>query len=206
MRTREGVLRDAKAGIARRARDSRVAAGVHPDVGGRERRIAGVAGRVEGPAVRPAAAEAFQPNAYIRIDPNDTVTIWSAQPDMGEGTKTSLPMLLVEELDADWSRVRIENAPLDGQKYGGQGVGGSDAIRSDWDRLRRLRRDGASPARARRRGSSGRVPERECETERGVVRHAASRRQARYGDLAATAAALTVPAERAAEGSGRAIG
>ena len=49
----------------------------------------------------------------MRIDPDDTVTIWSRNPDMGEGVKTSLSMIIVEELDADWARVRIENAPLD---------------------------------------------------------------------------------------------
>ena len=69
--------------------------------------------------------------------------IWSAQPEMGEGTKTSLPMLIAEELDADWTKVRIDDAPLD-RKYGGQGVGGSDAIRSDWDSC-----DASAPRRGR---------------------------------------------------------
>ena len=77
------------------------------------------------------------PIHYVQIDPDDRVLIWSAQPEMGEGTKTSLPMLVAEELDADWTKVRIDDAPLD-RKYGGQGVGGSDAIRSDWDALRRV--------------------------------------------------------------------
>ena len=49
----------------------------------------------------------------MRIDPDDTVTIWSRNPDMGEGVKTSLSMIIADELDADWARVRIENAPLD---------------------------------------------------------------------------------------------
>lgn len=131
---------------------------------------------------------AFQPNAYIRIDPDDTVTIWSAQPDMGEGTKTSLPMLLVEELDVDWNRVRIELAPLDA-KYGGQGVGGSDAIRYDWDRLRNF---GAMARLLLVRAAAARwnVAESECETALGVVQHRASRREARYGELTTAAAAL----------------
>ncbi len=140
------------------------------------------------------ATGAFQPNAYIRIDRDDTITIWSAQPDMGEGTKTSLPMLLVEELDADWTRVRIELAPLDGQKYGGQGVGGSDAIRYDWDRLRVL----GATARlllVRAAAEQWRVAESECETARSVVRHPGSGRQLRYGDVASAAAALPVPKE-----------
>ena len=53
------------------------------------------------------------PTDYIQIDPDDRVLIWSAQPEMGEGTKTSLPMLVAEELDADWTQVRIDDAPLD---------------------------------------------------------------------------------------------
>src|SRR5688572_8788894 len=69
------------------------------------------------------------PTDYIQIDPDDRVLIWSAQPEMGEGTKTSLPIIVADELDADWMLVRIDDASLDA-KYGGQGVGGSDAIRS----------------------------------------------------------------------------
>src|SRR6185436_10005819 len=80
---------------------------------------------------------AFQPNAFIRIEADDTVTIWCREADMGEGVKTSLAMIIAEELDAAWPRVRVENAPLDRQKYGPQGVGGSDAMISAWDDHRR---------------------------------------------------------------------
>ena len=59
-------------------------------------------------AVARGANASFQPNAFIRVDPDDTVTIWSRNPDMGEGVKTALSMIIVEELDADWRRVRIE--------------------------------------------------------------------------------------------------
>ena len=141
-----------------------------------------------------SATGAFHPHAYIRIEPNDLVTVWCAQPDMGEGTRTSLTMLLVEELDADWDRVRIENAPLDTQRYGGQGVGGSDAIRSDWDRLRQF----GAVARlllVRAAAAQWGVAEFECETARGIVRHPPSGRQARYGELATRAASLPVPQE-----------
>ena len=71
------------------------------------------------------------PASFHRLHPNRSRRprlIWSAQPEMGEGTKTSLPMLIAEELDADWSLVRVDDAPLD-PKYGGQGVGA--AMRSD---------------------------------------------------------------------------
>jgi len=131
------------------------------------------------------------PTDYIQIDPDDRVLIWSAQPEMGEGTKTSLPMMVADELDADWTRVRIDDASLD-RKYGGQGVGGSDAIRSDWDRLRRV----GATARALlvvAAAAEWGVPAAECDTAAHVVRHATSKREARYGALAARAATLTVP-------------
>ena len=131
------------------------------------------------------------PTEYIQIDPDDRILIWSAQPEMGEGTKTSLPMLVAEELDADWNLVRVDDAPLDA-RYGGQGVGGSDAIRSDWDRLRRV----GATARALLIASAAaewNVPAVECETGVHSVRHAASNRESRYGRLAARAATLQVP-------------
>ncbi len=131
------------------------------------------------------------PSDYIQIDPDDRVLIWSAQPEMGEGTRTSLPLIVAEELDADWTRVRIDDAPLD-RRYGGQGVGGSDAIRSDWDNMRRI----GATARAlliAAAAAEWNVPASECETTAHAVRHPASRREARYGSLAAKAATLTVP-------------
>jgi isoquinoline 1-oxidoreductase beta subunit len=131
------------------------------------------------------------PTNYVQIDPDDGVLVWSAQPEMGEGTRTSLPMLVAEELDADWTKVRIDDAPLDA-KYGGQGVGGSDAIRSDWDRLRRV----GATARAllvAAAAAEWKVSATDCETAAHVVRHPASGREARYGSLAARAATLTVP-------------
>lgn len=191
MRTREDVLRDSKTGI--------IADGSLRPSRREFIQVSLLAGGALLVSWGPASAQskgAFQPNAYIRIDPDDTVTIWSAQPDMGEGTKTSLPMLLVEELDVDWQRVRIEMAPLD-QKYGGQGVGGSDAIRYDWDRLRNF----GATARlllVRAAAATWNVPESECETTQGVVHHRASKREARYGELTSAAADLPVPKEPAA--------
>jgi isoquinoline 1-oxidoreductase subunit beta len=131
------------------------------------------------------------PSEYIQIDPDDGVLIWSAQPEMGEGTKTSLAMIVTEELDADWTRVRVNDAPMD-PKYGGQGVGGSDAIRSDWDRLRRV---GATARLLLINAAAAEwgVPAKDCETGVHVVRHPASKREHRFGALAARAATLTVP-------------
>src|SRR5687768_1049024 len=156
MRSRRDVLRDAKIGIIEELIDEPRGSSPQdpsPHVGqlhGRRHFITVsvaatggllVAMRTElfGAPMQMAAptGPAGFPTDYIQIDPDDRVLIWSAQPEMGEGTKTSLPMLIAEELDADWNLVRVDDAPLD-PKYGGQGVGGSDAIRSDWDRLRRI--------------------------------------------------------------------
>src|SRR5262245_37797421 len=150
-----------------------------------------VAMRMEPLSAQTQAATAAFPSHYIQIDPDDRVVIWCAQPEMGEGTKTSLPMLVADELDADWSLVRVEFSTTDA-KYGGQGVGGSDAIRSDWDNLRQV----GATARAllvAAAAAQWSVPARECSTSAHTIRHEGSNREARYGSLAARAAALTVP-------------
>ena len=200
MRSRRDVLRDAKKGIiedsflsrtrrSRRTRRSFITVSLAA-TGGLlvAMRSEPIGAEMQMPA--PTGPLAF-PIHYVQIDPDDRVLIWSAQPEMGEGTKTSLPMLIAEELDADWTKVRIDDAPLD-RKYGGQGVGGSDAIRSDWDALRRI----GATARAclvAAAAADWNVPASECDTSAHTVRHANSGRDARYGSLAARAATLTVP-------------
>ncbi|MGE0814640.1 MAG: molybdopterin cofactor-binding domain-containing protein [Vicinamibacterales bacterium] len=140
-----------------------------------------------------AGAAAGFPTAYVQIDPDGRVRLWSAQPEMGEGTKTSLQMIVAEELDADWTRVVVDDAGLDPERYGGQGVGGSDAIRSDWDTLRRI----GATARAllvQAAAEAWGVEAATCTTAPHNVRHPASGRDAAYGALAARAATLRVPA------------
>jgi isoquinoline 1-oxidoreductase beta subunit len=134
----------------------------------------------------------FQPDAFVRLDPDGTVTLWSKNPDMGEGVKTSMPMIVADELDADWSRIRVVQAELDQHAYGGQGSGGSWGIMSDWDRLRQagaLARELLLTAAAARWN----VDRTTCETDRGRVVHPASGRTLGYGELAAAAARLPVP-------------
>lgn len=198
MRSRRDVLRDAKTGIVE---DAGTPKGNSPAEAGRRRFITvslaatggllvAMRSNVFGTQMQTPAGPATFPTDYIQIDPDDRVSIWSAQPEMGEGTKTSLPMLIAEELDADWTKVRIDDAPLD-RKYGGQGVGGSDAIRSDWDELRRV----GATARALLIASAAaqwNVPASECDTAAHVVRHPASGRELRFGALAARAATLSV--------------
>lgn len=148
-------------------------------------------GRPSLTAARQASANHFAPNAFIRIDPDDVVTIWSRNPEMGEGVKTTLPMLIADELDADWARVRIEDAPLDA-RFGPQGVGGSDAVTSAWDDHRAA----GAAARAMLIAAAAAlwaVPAEALSTRDGVVSHSASGRRATYGSLAAQASRLPVP-------------
>lgn len=206
MRTREDVLSDAKIGIVEDPcvtisrglnRRSFITVGLAATGG----LVVAMRADASGAQAGVANAAAPFPSHYLQIDPDDRVLIWSAQPEMGEGTKTSLPMLIAEELDADWRLVRIDDAPLDA-KYGGQGVGGSDAIRSDWDRLRRI----GATARALLIASAAaewNVPAGECVASTHAVRHPASNRQARFGALAAGAATLTVPREVTLKDSSR---
>jgi isoquinoline 1-oxidoreductase subunit beta len=133
----------------------------------------------------------FAPNAYIEIHPNGDIHLWVARSEMGQGPRTSLAMILAEELDADWSRVKIEQADLN-SKYGDQTTGGSLSIRSSWDPLRQA----GATARAMlvtAAANTWNVPATECTTRNSAVLHAKSKRQLAYGPLAAKAAALPVP-------------
>src|SRR4051812_23800681 len=136
---------------------------------------------------------AFAPNAYLSIDGSGLVTLVAPNPEIGQGVKTAIPMLLAEELDVDWEKVVITQAALDAKAYGNQVAGGSGAIRS---RFEPLRKAGAT-ARAMLVAAAAqewKVPPEECSTENGFVLHKASGKKAGYGELASKAAALPVPA------------
>ncbi len=128
---------------------------------------------------------------FIRIDPSGVCTIITPKPDIGQGVRTSLSMLVAEELEVDWEAVRIEQAPPDGA-FGGQGVGGSGSIRQGWTPLRTAGATARTMLIAEAAESWG-VPASECEARVGVVHHPPSGRELSYGDLAAGAGSRPVP-------------
>ncbi|CAN5344208.1 xanthine dehydrogenase family protein molybdopterin-binding subunit [soil metagenome] len=130
-------------------------------------------------------------NTFVTIGSDGVVTIISKNPEVGQGIKTSFPMIIAEELDVDWSQIRTVQAPLDAV-YGQQLVGGSFAIPTHWDQLRRVGATGRAML-INAAAKDWNVPAAECATASGTVLHRASNRKATYGALAAKAAALIPP-------------
>lgn len=144
-------------------------------------------------ASSPAGEKSLEPNAFVRIDPDGTVTVTISKPDMGQGVRTSLAMLVAEELDADWKQVKVVQAMADPDKYGGQVVGGSSSVRSMYGNMRRM----GAAARAmlvQAAASQWKVEATACKTQNGFVISPGGEKLA-YGKLAPVAAELSVPNE-----------
>ncbi|HEX3323149.1 MAG TPA: xanthine dehydrogenase family protein molybdopterin-binding subunit [Terriglobales bacterium] len=144
-------------------------------------------------ARRSGVGEAFSPNAYLKITPDNKITVVVARSEMGQGVRTALPMILAEELDADWKTIRIEQAGAS-TLFGDQSTGGSASVRTTWDPMRKA---GATAremliSAAALQWSVGRDT---CKAENGAVIHTPTNRKATYGELASKAATLAVPTD-----------
>ena len=134
----------------------------------------------------------FAPNAFLRISPDGSILIYSKNPEIGQGIKTAFPMIVAEELDADWSDVVVEQSEINQALYGRQAAGGSRSIPSSWDELRRAGATARSmlvAAAAREWGVSA----SDCTTAMSAVVHPHDGSRLGYGELANKAAALPVP-------------
>jgi isoquinoline 1-oxidoreductase subunit beta len=146
-----------------------------------------------------AQTRVFAPNVWIRIAPDDTVTIMITQLEMGQGIMTGLPMMIAEELDADWAKVKLEwvgadRAYANPAMRGAQATTASQSVRGFWKPMR----EAGAAARLMLRTAAAQtwgVPETSLATEKSVVIHAASGRRLRYGELVEKAATLPVPAQ-----------
>ena len=160
--------------------------------------MAAAAAGKSGVVVAPAGS--FEPNAFLRIGADNSVTVMSKHLEMGQGTYTGLATILADELDADWKNVRVEGAPADAKRYNNtfwgptQGTGGSTAMANSWDQMRQAGAAGRAMlvSAAAKRWQVGAA---EIVVRDSVVSHAGSGRKASFGELALAAANETVPAE-----------
>jgi isoquinoline 1-oxidoreductase beta subunit len=136
---------------------------------------------------------AFSPNAYLRITPDNKITVLVPRSEMGQGVRTSLPMILAEELEADWKQISIEQVGAS-TLYGDQTTGGSASVRTTWDPMRKAgaaAREMLISAAALEWG----MPRSACKAENGTILRTGSNTSLSYGALASKAATLPIPSD-----------
>jgi isoquinoline 1-oxidoreductase beta subunit len=143
------------------------------------------------PVVAPTSDDLFEPNAYISIS-SEGIVIYAQNPEIGQGVKTSLPMIVAEELDARWEDVTVVQSEIDAARYDRQGAGGSRSIPTRWTALRQA---GAAARQMLVAAAAARweVDTSECETRDSLVIHTPTGRQFNYLELAGEAADVAVP-------------
>ena len=136
--------------------------------------------------------EWFEINGYLKIGDNGMVTIMSPNPEIGQNVKTSMPMIIAEELDTDWNNVIVEQAPLNTDLFTRQLAGGSQSIRQGWEGLRMA---GATARHMLKEAAAQawQVPVAEITTAAGMLQHQATGQSANYGEMASAAAQIEVP-------------
>jgi isoquinoline 1-oxidoreductase subunit beta len=151
------------------------------------------AGSAGAQVVNASAGAGGRLNAFIKISPDNVITLMSKRPEMGQGVKTSLPMIIAEQLEVDWKDVIVEQAGLDPDAYGPrQGAGGSRSTPDDYDPFHLLGAT-ARTMLVQAAAQTWNVPVAECHAENAAVHHRSSRRSLKYGQLVAKAAALPTP-------------
>jgi isoquinoline 1-oxidoreductase beta subunit len=148
-------------------------------------------GRVAAASPADASTASFSPSAWLQVAADGQVTVYLAKSEMGQGSYTGMAVLVAEELEADWKRVKVVQADADA-RFGSMSTGGSSSVRRSWEPLRRAgaaAREMLVAAAARR----WKVELASCRAEAGAVVHAASGRRLEYGALAAGAARETAP-------------
>lgn len=145
-------------------------------------------------AVLTMPKEWFKVTGFLKIGENGLVTIMSPNPEIGQNVKTSMPMIIAEELDVDWKNVLVEQAPLNTAIFTRQLAGGSQSIRQGWEGLRMA---GAAARQMLREAAAKtwNVPVNEITTEAGYLTHAGSGQKAGFGEMASAAAKLEIPKE-----------
>ncbi|GGG53697.1 isoquinoline 1-oxidoreductase subunit beta [Croceivirga lutea] len=138
--------------------------------------------------------EWYEINGYLKIGDNGVVTIMSPNPEIGQNVRTSMPMIVADELEIDWNNVVVEQAPLNTNLYSWQVAGGSRSISSSWQNLRMA---GATARQMLKQAAANtwQVPVNEITAVAGFLKHEASGKSAGYGEMASVAAELEVPEE-----------